>query len=493
MAAAALPRPGFARAVREDSWAEAFHAALDDHPWLRGYQTAGADSFSADATISGRWPRELAGTLYRNGPARHEFGDFRYHHWFDGDGMVQAFRMSPGGVSHQAKLVQTRKLTAEQSAGRPLYPGFDTPVANPAPVTGPDSVNVANISVLPHHGKLLALWEAGSPWEIDPDSLETRGLYQFSDETRGVPFSAHPRVEPDGQLWNFGYLSSARLIVLWHIDRNGKVVKMGKIPCDPISMPHDFIVTHRHIVLMMPPLHYDPTGARTFLEAHRWQPDQATRVLVVDKNDFSQHRWVELPSQWVFHFGNGWEDEAGVIRFDGARASDPSAMLSAFRDVMRGAITPFSGSYPYLYRIDTRTGTASETPLLDQAVGTEFPAIDPRLSGHRYRQLVTLSRSSAGAPTASELNEVSVLDVESGQRRFWPYPDGQLPEEHLWIPAPGSKPETQGWVIGTAHDWQRGVTLLNVFNGKAVDAGPVATATLPYALPLGFHGKFVAA
>jgi carotenoid cleavage dioxygenase len=366
-------------------------------------------------------------------------------------------------------------------------------MTNPAPVTGPDSVNVANISVLPHHGKLLALWEAGSPWEIDPESLETRGLYQFSDDTRGVPFSAHPRVEPDGQLWNFGYLSSARLIVLWHIDRNGKIVKMGKIPCDPISMPHDFIVTHRHIVLMLPPLNYDPEGANTFLEAHRWRPDQPTRILVVDKNDFGRHHWVELPSQWVFHFGNGWEDDAGVIRFDGARAADPSAMLSAFRDVMRGEITPFSGSHPYLYRIDTRAGTASETPLLDAAVGTEFPAIDPRLGGRRYRQLVTLSRHSTDAPTASELNEVSVLDVENGKRQFWRYPDGQLPEEHLWVPSPGSNPETQGWVVGTAHDWQRSVTLLNVFNGEAVDAGPVATATLPYALPLGLHGKFVSA
>ena len=59
-------------------------------------------------------------------------------------------------------------------------------------------------------------------------------------------------------------------------------------------------------------------------------------------------------------------------------------------------------------------------------------------------------------------------------------------------PEPGSAPETRGWVLGTAHDWREGETLLNVFDVRTLDAGPLATARLPYALPLGLHGKFVA-
>lgn len=488
----ALPPTGLARDPQLRSWAEAFQDALPQYPWLSGYRTAGAASFSGAATITGRWPAKLTGTLYRNGPARHEVGGFRYHHWFDGDGMVQAFRIGAEGVCHRARLLQTRKLSAEQAAGRPLYPGFGTPVEDAAPVTSPDQMNVANISVLPHGGKLLALWEAGSPWEIDPDTLETRGLHQFSDDTRGVPFSAHPRVEPDGQLWNFGYLSAARLIVLWHIDARGRVLKMGKIPCNPISMPHDFIVTSRHIVLMIPPLEYTPAGAHCFLDAHTWRPDQPTRLLVVDKNDFSRVQWLELPAQWVFHFGNGWEDETGIIRFDAARAPNPSAMLSSFRDIMRGEITPFAGSRQHSYRIDTKNGTASETPLLEENVESEFPVIDPRQSGRRYRRLVMLSRTADGPTLPASLNEVSSVDVETGHRHSWRYPEGLLPEEHLWVPAPGSAPGEQGWILGTAHDWKHEATVLNVFDGNALDAGPLATATLPYALPLGLHGKFVA-
>jgi len=35
-------------------------------------------------------------------------------------------------------------------------------------------------------------------------------------------------------------------------------------------------------------------------------------------------------------------------------------------------------------------------------------------------------------------------------------------------------------------------TTLAVFDAAAVDAGPIARARLPYGLPLGLHGNFVA-
>ena len=277
-AAANLPQTLYAQT---GSWSEQFAAGLAKHPWLLGLKSASQNSFSSEAQITGHWPEALRGTLYRNGPAQHEVQGYRYHHWFDGDGMLQAFHIKDDGVNHVAKLIETYKVREERTAERALYPGFASVPPNPAPVSSPDMVNVANISVLHHHDKLLALWEAGSPWEMDPQNLDTKGIYAFSDFTKGVPFSAHPRVEPDGTLWNFGYLSSAKLLVLWHIDAQGKVVKMGKIEADPISMVHDFVVTEKHIVLMIPPLHYEATGPTSFLDAHRWHPDHPTRILPI--------------------------------------------------------------------------------------------------------------------------------------------------------------------------------------------------------------------
>ena len=475
------------------SWQDQFNAALTHKPWLLGYQTATQADFAGEAKITGKWPSELKGTFYRNGPARHDIGNYRYHHWFDGDGMMQAFRMSETGVSHQAKFINTYKYQAEMEAGRALYPGFASIPPNPAPVTSPDSVNPGNISVLHHHGKLLALWEAGSPWEIDPDTLDTEDAYAFTDNTRGVPFSAHPRVEADGTLWNFGYLSAAKIFVLWHIDANGKLVKIGKIDADPISMVHDFIVTSRHIVLLVPPLNYVGGEGANFLDAHQWAEDQPTRVLVVDKNDFSNHYWMELPAQWVFHFGNGWEDEQGIIRFDAARAENPLAMIDTFREIMRGASAPASSSHHHQYRLDTKQRTLTEVPLFGPNFDSEFPCVDPRVSCARNEKLFMLSHDQRQPTPHQNLNEVTSFNLEDGKRLTYRYPDSQIPEEHLFVPKSGSAPESEGWVVGTALDWQHQQTLFNVFDAQHIDAGPLATATLPYFTPLGLHGKFVGA
>ncbi len=482
-------------------WANQFAAAREQHPWLLGYQGIQEKSLSSRATLSGEWPADLTGTLFRNGPAQHEVAGFRYQHWFDGDGMLQAFRMQPDGVTHNAKLVATHKLLAEEKAGRALYPAFGSTPPQPAPVTSPDAVNVANISVLHHHNKLLALWEAGSPWEMNTKTLDTRGPYEFTadlppNSLSGVPFSAHPRVEPDGTLWNFGYVSNAKLLVLWHINPAGRVVKMGRIPMDPITMVHDFIVTQNHIVVLVPPLHFEPAGdGLSFLDNHHWRPADATRVLVVEKDNFNNHFFLELPAQWVFHFGNGWEDKHGIIRFDGARAPDPSLMLTSFRDIMRGQISPARHAEHHQYRIDTKQRRVAEMPLFAQGLSAEFPSIDPRVSCRRNQRLLFMCRDMTAArqPAHTGLNAVATFDYASGQRHTYVYPDSQIPEEHLFVPHPASAPETRGWILGTALDWQQGRTLLNVFDGARVEEGPLATATLPYVVPLGLHGKFVGA
>ena len=62
---------------------------------LAGFATAQAETLAAPlTTLSGRLPPALAGVLWRNGPAEHERFGHRYGHWFDGDGMVQAFTFS---------------------------------------------------------------------------------------------------------------------------------------------------------------------------------------------------------------------------------------------------------------------------------------------------------------------------------------------------------------------------------------------------------------
>ena len=215
-------------------------------------------------------------------------------------------------------------------------------------------------------------------------------------------------------------------------------------------------------------------------------------MLVVRKDDFSKTQWFELPAQWVFHFGNAWEDSNGVIRFDGARSDTPEAMTTSFREIMRGRLLPSPPSVHHQYQIDTKHGSAREMPLLAMGIESEFPCINPNLSTQRNRFLYFLSSDKKDPAPHPSLTSVSAFDLEGGKLTSFRYPNTKIPEEHIFVPKPGARSEAEGWLVGTTLDYVNERTELNLFDAQAVDAGPIASATLPYALPLGLHGKFLA-
>ena len=466
---------------------ERFRAALERRPDLLGYTVAAQSDYHAtDLSPSGEWPPDLKGTLYRNGPAGHEIGSFRYQHWFDGDGMLQAFHITGKRLEHRARMIRTSKYLQERAAGRALYPGFGTHVPGTQGAANADELNPANISVLVHHSKLFALWEAGSPYELNTTDLTTVGRHVFSEATDGVPFSAHPKVEADGTLWNFGYASAAKKLVLWHIDSAGDVKRTALIDCDPITMVHDFVVTRRHLVFLICPLHYNSEkSANNFLDAHDWHPKRATQVLVVNKDDFSQVQRLELPAQWVFHFSNAWEDSKGTIHFEAARAPDPAILSSSFANIMHGEVTPSSPSHLYSYRINTKRGKIEERAMRTDG-SCDFPVVSPWVTGLKHPQLLLLSENKNPHPG---LNQISLLNMHTQTEQRFRYPDHLIPEEPLLVGAP-DKEGGLPWVLGTALNYKRQQTEIHLFRSENLNAGPIASARLPYALPLGLHGKF---
>lgn len=472
-----------------DTWAREFAAALQEKPWLLGYLGCEDRPYEAIAKVEGQWPVALRGRLYRNGPGLHEFAGWRYRHLFDADGLLQCWQIADGRVGHRARLVTTHKLRREREAGRRLLPAFGSVPPAVQGVTSADAINAGNISVLPWGEQVLALWEAGSPWRLDADTLATEGIEHFSRDSAGLPFSAHPRQDADGQLWNFGYLAGADKLVLWHFDAQRQLQRCVVRDVPRVGIPHDFLVTARHLLLLLPPLVFEAPQNGSFVDGLRWQPEQATRVLVYSKSDLEQVAEFELPAQWVFHHGNAWEDEAGVIRFESARAQDPSLMLEGFRELMRGH-DPELGSGDarlYGYRLDLRRGTASEQRLDERWV--EFPAWLPEQTGKRHEALLLLGREAGSGTVHGGLDQLCLRWPENGNWSGWTYPEHLLPEEHL----PVVDREGERWILGTALNWRAGQSQLNLFRFDAVEAGPVATAILPYAMPLGLHGRFLAA
>ena len=476
------------RGWRGEALHAAFAAAGGSRPWTIGYRSLDSDRIEGEAQLTGRLPAQLRGALYRNGPARHERGGQRYGHRWDGDGMIQRFRLLDGKVSHVGQYVHTKKYQAESASDRLLVSGFGTHVPGSDPVPADiDDVNPANISVLHFAGELLALWEAGSPYRLDPETLSTRGPKTWDTKLKGRPFSAHPKVERDGSLWNFGIDPLKGELTLYNLGADGRLLNSHVVDIEQLPPTHDFAVTENHLVFLLPPLILNrdrlESGA-AFAESCQWSPALGMRVLTIDKRDWSQ-RSYSLPPGCLFHVANAWEDNDGTIRLQYMRSENPMSLLSGW-SVMRGEYQHQEGARLTSLVLDPATGTATQSTIGDRE--GEFPIVAASDVGQRYDRVLCVERSAGRAQDIPGFDQIALTDIVTGAARRFTYGDGWQVEEHLLIPALGEL--TPRWIAGTALDTRTDNTVLSIFDVEHVGDGPIAQARFPYSVPLGLHGTF---
>jgi carotenoid cleavage dioxygenase-like enzyme len=462
------------------SWAAQALAAASD--W--SLATADVDADLAPRALRlarGRAPAGLAGSLYRNGPAKFRRPGRSATHWFDGDGLVRRFRIADGQATLAARFANTTKRRRETRIGAMVMPGFGTLGDPRAEIGGPDDANAANTSVMPIGDKVWALWENGSPTAMDGETLGTDGFVTLRPDLKGMPFSAHPRIEPDGRIWNLGIHGKQAMV--WRLSAAGALEAAQMIELPRASYLHDFTATARHLVIVLQPWVNDREVA-PLAAGYTWRPETGTQVLLIDKSDLSQRRIVEMPPFGFFHLGDAWEEEDGTVRFDVAAYSDMRFAASGASDVLKSVYA--GGGYSELtLAVLPPTGPGR---LERTRTGAEFPKSDARLAGLPRRFSVHTAGETPGRPMATG---VGVTDWRSGRTRTFNFGADHIMDEMVPVPKPGSVAEDQSWLIGPTINLKAGVTELHVFDMARVDDGPVATWIADVALPASFHGRWV--
>ncbi|RYF37188.1 MAG: hypothetical protein EOO25_19720 [Comamonadaceae bacterium] len=339
---------------------------------------------------------------------------------------------------------------------------------------------------LPGSRELFALWEGGSALAVDPESLQAKGFKAWSADTRGAPFSAHPRVAPDGTVWSFGYIAGSGRLLVYEISAAGALRRQHVLEAPQADMVHDFAITERHLVFLLMPLKFSgQPGHGNLLAGYRWEEKSPLIVLLVNKSDFQVQRF-ELPATGVFHLGNAWEEGGTVqVRF----VAQPD-ILGAMRQMnVNRSRTEGDAHKPRWTQITLTPSTGQARMQSLGLEGVEFPRIHPARNGLPTQFATLMARSSSMDSRVAGFDSVLTVHGERLQRHH--YGQGWIAEEHVHVPL--GEREGTGWVLGTAYHWPSERTVLSVFNAAAVDAGPVARVTLPYGLPLGLHGQFVAA
>ncbi|MEM1397623.1 MAG: carotenoid oxygenase family protein [Pseudomonadota bacterium] len=431
--------------------------------------------------LFGKVPDGLQGTLFRNGPGQFSWGEERIGHWFDGDGFLRAFRFDENAVTLTGRFADTQKRRRDRSAGGFETFGFGT-IGNPdAGLRNADDANAANTSVLMVGDDLWALWEAGSPFAVEPGSLASRGIKTISPDLAHMPFSAHPKRSVDGSIWNFGAAFGYSKLFLWHLAPNGEVLRAELIDLPRACYLHDWAMTETKLILPLQPWIASP-GSTPQVSRLSWQPDLGMQVLVIDKDDFSQRKIFDAPSKFFFHTGDAFEERDGTIRFDACISDEPTLDANAGGRILEGKRASRSEPVTALLTLHPN-GQSSIDATRFQG---EFPRIDPRLVGQKDRKLFFVTGGATLPDSSHRYNAVMSYDWKAQTEDLYDFGPNVLLEEHVFAPDPSH--QSRGWLIGTGINVEKQASEIYVFDAGSISSGPIAAWQAHSALPIGFHG-----
>ena len=460
---------------------------------------------SADA-VEGEVPPFLRGTYYVNGPARFARGEVRYRHWLDGDGMVCALTFGGAegddagddgaGARFVNRFVESHKWREEEAAGRALYRTFGTRFPGDALVRGIALASPVNVSVYEWNGKLLAFGEQGLPWELDPETLETVGEYDFGRRLNPVsPFSAHPHFDADtGEMVNFGVSFAARrpTLTLYRFSPEGDLVLRRRHDLDHPRSVHDFALSESYAAFYLSPYVFDMEAfmgaGATLVDGLAWRPELGSRLGVFDREAGDEVADVDIGDKYCLHLVNAFEREDGRLVLDVVELEEPvypdyHPLEELFLDVEPGR--------PVRRVIDLEAGEVVERRELPYYETCDFPNVGPDRVGRPYERFWMLGMSRSGERGRKFFDRlVCCRWTDGGGVSHWQAAKGRyLGGEPVFVPDPGAE-DGGGAVVCQEYDGVGDEGAFLVFDGLDVEAGPVARVPLREPVPLLFHASF---
>jgi all-trans-8'-apo-beta-carotenal 15,15'-oxygenase len=462
--------------------------ATSQHDWHRIFDTLPDEHDYTIDEIEGRIPEGLVGTLYRNGPAKNEVGGTPYAHLFDGDAMLSQFTLDGNSLRYRNRYVRTTHYLKERNADRPLMRGYGQQRPG-GPLTNAfrSPANVANISVTWHAGHLLALWEGGRPWRLDPDTLDTMGEYDFDGELKaGYGYSAHPTWDPaTGELFNFGIQYGRRTrLRTYRVDRDGRLHHLRPVTLPFPTLNHDCALTRRYMVFVIDPLVLRLPrfllGVDSLDRAVQFDDKRATQVILVPR-DGGKPRVAECEAFFHYHINNAFEEGDDVV-LDLVRYPDYDNVHRSFRQFRTSSFDDVQTKFSRL-----RVSAGDEVAIEDVYPGAcEFPQHDWRLTASAHRYAYMAGRVDGEQPFGSILK----VDHETGALARHDFEAGHVGGEPIFVPRSADAAEDDGYLLSVVYSAAEHRSRLVVLDARDLESDAVAVAHLRHHVPLGFHGTF---
>ena len=441
--------------------------AAANQPWfLRGnWSPMQQERSETRLVVQGNIPLDLSGVYLRTGPnPKSGTGE----HWFLGDGMVHGIRLSDGKAQwYKNRFLQTPDIT--------------DPLSDPAAGLGDLRRGKGNTHVVAHNKKILCLEEAHWPWEIDAQ-LNTVGCENFS-EALTCSMTAHPKVCPTtGELLAFSYFNFSQPYLNYiRIGADGVLKQLEGIELPQMVMMHDFNITENYVVFMDLPLALDLDLLATGIP-FRFKRESGARLGVMPRNGPSSDvRWFEIEPCYVFHQVNAWDKDGVVTLYVSRQNSAFGADSGDYSEVGR----------LHRWTIDLKRGSVSEQPIDDRPA--DFGRVNDTMVGResRFGYLMALDgEGNSEEPLYGP--RLYKYDLQTGDCAEHNLGEGTRGAEPVFVPATNAKEEDAGWVLSLVHSETTGKSRLIIIDAQHFAAPPVATIELPFRVPYGAHGNWVA-
>lgn len=442
--------------------------------------------------IEGVIPDFIRGTWYMNGPACFERGGQRYNNWLDGDGMVCALRFDSDGLQFTNRFVETRKHSEETAADRFIYRTFGTAFRGDELKRGVITESTANVSVIHFAGSLLAFGEQSIPIELDPDTLETIGPYDFAGAVNEVtPFSAHPKVDAvTGELLNFGISFSSRnpRLNYYRFDRQGKLLHRSSHKLTAPCSLHDFAVSKRYVSFYLSPYSLDAaqmaTGNSATLDALRWNRDEHTTLLVLDRKTGEHVASLKMPTAYSLHTINSFERD-GLLVIDLIELKAPVYSEYQIPELFR---SPPAGT-AVRYEVDLASNSIRSRQEIAFVGTPDFPCINGSNEMRDYQRGWMLGIEPGTLGTPQFFNQLIGFRWTSSSPTIYTSPsECLLAGEPVVVDAPAGQSDV---LLCQEYDMNSDSMSVVLFNADDFLSGPVARVHLKTPVHFGFHTTFV--
>ncbi|MEM9822168.1 MAG: carotenoid oxygenase family protein [Bacteroidota bacterium] len=464
------------------------------NPYLLGaYAPVFNEVIERNLKVIGEIPKDINGVYVRNGP-NPKFEPKGHYHWFDGDGMLHAIQIENGKATYRNRWVRTKNLAMEEAAGESIWQGLMGRLAEnlKAPINrGVPLKDTANTAVAFHDGKLLAGWYmCGDLYEIDPITLETKGIQDYNG-TLTSKAMAHVKVdEQTNEMMFFDYELTEPYLAYGVINGTGTVKHFTKVPTPGPRIPHDLGITENYSILMDLPLIYD---LGLMMKLGRAIPvfrkDMPSRFGILPRYGHAEEvQWFEANPCYIYHVINAWE-EGDEIVLDCCVNDQPTPQQSLPKGA--SAVEKLNEylrlrAYLHRYRFNLKTGATREYRLDDLV--TEFPLMNSQYLGrpsrYAYNQRFELSE-------VLRFDAIVKYDTKNDTAQTHEYGKNKFGSESPFIPKANAQSEDDGYVISFVTDAVEGTSEVIILDAQNISQTPLARIPLPQRVPLGFHGCWV--